>query len=167
MYLSVSFLCLSAGISGESRFIIDPLSVFRHKSLVSLCLCITHSHGPAALIYTLSSVSKSHSHLQACYLTVFSALQTVDMCSECNQIVRLSTNMISSRDTKVRMLLNHPPYVFFFFSFTFTSPSADHMSWLPHPTDVILPVNVLISTLKWPFTMLQLPSVCLCRKTHF
>ncbi|KAM8760427.1 surfactant protein Bb [Acanthopagrus schlegelii] len=43
---------------GESRFIIDPLSVFRHKSL------------------------------------------TVDMCSECNQIVRLSTNMISSRDTK-------------------------------------------------------------------
>lgn len=43
---------------GHSRFIIDPLSLIKHKSL------------------------------------------TVDMCSECSQIVQLSANMISGRDTK-------------------------------------------------------------------
>ncbi|XP_018524971.1 surfactant protein Bb [Lates calcarifer] len=43
---------------GDSRFVIDPLSLIKQKSL------------------------------------------TLDICSECSQIIQLSTNMISSRDTK-------------------------------------------------------------------
>nr|XP_046243421.1 surfactant protein Bb [Scatophagus argus] len=50
-------LAVSLG-SGDSRFVIDPLSLIKHKSL------------------------------------------TLDMCSECSQIVQLSANMISGRDTK-------------------------------------------------------------------
>ncbi|XP_029295665.1 surfactant protein Bb isoform X1 [Cottoperca gobio] len=50
-------LAVSMG-PGDSRFITDPLSFIKQKSL------------------------------------------TLDMCSECNQVIRLSANMISSRDTK-------------------------------------------------------------------
>ncbi|XP_034727656.1 surfactant protein Bb isoform X1 [Etheostoma cragini] len=45
-------------VPGDSRFIVDPLSVIKQKSL------------------------------------------TLDMCSECSQVIQLSANMISSRDTK-------------------------------------------------------------------
>ncbi|XP_034547779.1 surfactant protein Bb [Notolabrus celidotus] len=55
--LLLAVLVLSLGY-GDSRFIIDPLSVVQQKYL------------------------------------------TLDICSECTQIVRLSANMISSRDTK-------------------------------------------------------------------
>lgn len=80
------------------------------------------------------------------------------MCSECNQVVRLSTNMISSRDTKVRMLLNHPLHIFFFhFYFPFCWPHELAAT----PDRCYLPCNILKKS------MLQLPSVCLCRKTHF
>ncbi|XP_074526775.1 surfactant protein Bb [Halichoeres trimaculatus] len=55
--LLLAVLLLSLG-SGDSRFIIDPLSVVQQKYL------------------------------------------TLDICAECSQIVQLSANMISSRDTK-------------------------------------------------------------------
>lgn len=54
------------------------------------------------------------------YLTVASPCQTLDICSECSQIIQLSTNMISSRDTKVRMLAIHSLRSFILLSLRFT-----------------------------------------------
>ena len=40
-------------------------------------------------------------------LPLASPHQTLDTCSECRQVVQLSANMISSRDTKVRTSVIH------------------------------------------------------------